>query len=144
MFLGQRSTLSKKHYNFVQQICAGSPNLRRALLNLILFWGGAEEFFPGAVEGGVVVEAAFVACLGGGHSSGDILSGEKQALCSDVGSHASAGFFFEGMHQIIFADKKSICQHVCGEFFRQMCVDIIETFQNLGVGGACFQKLRAV
>ena len=84
MFLGQRSTLSKKHYNFVQKICAGSPNLRRALLNLVLFGGGAEEFFPGAVEGGVIVEAAFVACLGGGHTSGDILSGEEQAFGSDI------------------------------------------------------------
>ena len=114
------------------------------LLRFTLLWGGAEELFPGAVEGGVVVKAAFVACLGGGHSSGDILSGEKQSFGSDVGAHASAGFLLEGMHQIIFADKKTICQHICRELFLQMGVDIIHAVQDLGVGGICLQKFQII
>lgn len=90
------------------------------------------------------MKAAFITCLGGGHSSGDILSGEKQAFCGDVGSHTPAGFFLEGMHQIIFADKKTICQYVCCEIFLQMRVDIVKALQDLGVGGTCLQKLQII
>ena len=95
--------------------------------------GGAELFFIGAGEGGVVGEAAELGGFQDWGSLGDLGAGKEKAFAGDVVVDGVAGFFLELAHHVVLAEIVFPGEVFDGKVFGQVVVDVVEKLFNLGV-----------
>ena len=68
--------------------------------------------FIGPEKGGIVAEAGTEAGIRGIKPFTEQVPGVEQAFFGDVFSYGAAGFFLEGVHQVIPAHIEFICQFI--------------------------------
>ena len=97
------------------------------MISAVIFAGTlAELLFIGAVEGGIIVEAAGGTGTGGGRSVQNHIAGADQALDGDISADGSAGGLLEASAELGFAGEEPFAQAVQRKICRQVVVDIAQ------------------
>lgn len=82
--------------------------------------------FEGAIEIGIVSEAAVLIDLGGGLALREQVLGNDEPLLNDIAVDAGAHNAVEFVGQMVLVDKEMICQQIKGELLIIVIVDIVQ------------------